>query len=112
MKNCYGEGDLELYDGRLNLKVDGWKSLPVISLREAAILANLRNDFIASHCNVVIVKKNVTKVHAHAERELLRSVESLLFLCCSRRADHPFLRTMSVITYASEVTIGIPRPPC
>ena len=47
MKNCYGKGDLELYDRRLDLKVDGWKLLPVISLREAAILANSKNDFIA-----------------------------------------------------------------
>ena len=51
LKNCYGEGDLELYDGRFDLNVDGWKSMSVISLREAAILSNLKHDFIVGRCN-------------------------------------------------------------
>ena len=50
LKNCFGEGDLELYEGSLELKVDDWRSLPAISLREAVILANPKNDFGCCNC--------------------------------------------------------------
>ena len=46
LKNCFGEEDLELYEGSLELKVDDWTSLPAISLREAVILANLKMIFM------------------------------------------------------------------
>ena len=51
LKNCFGEEDLELYEGSLELKVDDWTSLPAISLREAVILANPKNDFHVGCCN-------------------------------------------------------------
>lgn len=44
LKTCYGEGDLECYDGMLPLEVNGWKNDKVISLREAAQLVNPKND--------------------------------------------------------------------
>ncbi len=51
LKNCYGEGDMELYEGKLDLSVDGWQSSPVLSLREAAALLNPKNVFQAGRCN-------------------------------------------------------------
>lgn len=50
-KSCYNEGDMELYEGKLNLTVDGWQQCPVISLRQAAKLANPLNEFQAGRCN-------------------------------------------------------------
>ncbi len=50
MKTCYGEGDLELFGGKLNLQVDGWKAMPVLSLREAARLLNPLNEFQGGSC--------------------------------------------------------------
>lgn len=51
LKDCYGEGDLEAYTGRLNLSVDGWEASPVLSLREAARLLNPHNEFQGGSCN-------------------------------------------------------------
>ena len=50
LKVCYGEGDLELYEGHIDLTVDKWKSAPLISLREAASRSNPKNEFVASRC--------------------------------------------------------------
>lgn len=50
LKSCFGEGDLELYTGKLSLDVRDWRSLPVLSLREAALMANPRNEFHAGRC--------------------------------------------------------------
>ena len=36
LASCYGEGDLEVYEGVLNMSTHNWESLPRISLREAA----------------------------------------------------------------------------
>lgn len=35
LKSCYGEGDLEKYEGDIRLNVQDWSTLPRISLREA-----------------------------------------------------------------------------
>ena len=32
IQNCYGEGDLELYEGKLQLEATHWESAPVLSL--------------------------------------------------------------------------------
>ncbi len=47
---CYGEGDLEPFSGKLQLSTDGWKSAPVLSLREAARLLNPQNEFQGGSC--------------------------------------------------------------
>lgn len=36
LKQCFGEGDLELFKGDLDIPVDGWEESPIISLREAS----------------------------------------------------------------------------
>ena len=51
LKKCYGEGDMELYSGKLELIVEGWQSAPLLSLREAARLLNPHNAFHGSTCN-------------------------------------------------------------
>lgn len=51
LKNCFGEGDMELYEGKLDLKINDWESLPVLSLREAAIQASVKNKFHSGRCN-------------------------------------------------------------
>ena len=51
LRSCFGEGDLELYEGKLDLDAHGWKTMPVISLREASSLANPKNDFTAGRCS-------------------------------------------------------------
>ena len=48
---CYGEGDLELYEGKLELQVNSWNTAPVLSLREAAALSNPKNKIESSRCN-------------------------------------------------------------
>ena len=40
LKTCYGEGDLECFEGFLPLEVNGWENDKYISLREAAQLMN------------------------------------------------------------------------
>ena len=64
LKNCYGEGDLEVFEGSLDLETDSWRSLP---LREAARKINPQNDFHACHCNC---KRGCKKVHVHVKREV------------------------------------------
>lgn len=51
LHNCCGEGDLELYSGKLDVSVEGWESAPRLSLREAARLQNPHNVFTSSTCN-------------------------------------------------------------
>ena len=51
LKVCYGEGDLEPFQGGVNLTAEGWENDKVISLREAAILSNPLNEFQSSMCN-------------------------------------------------------------
>ena len=51
LKTCYGEGDLEPFQGKLDLAVEGWKEKRVLSLREAAHLLNPKNEFQSSCCN-------------------------------------------------------------
>ena len=50
LNTYYGEGDLELYQGDPGLTIEGWQSVPRISLREAALKNNPKNDFFASRC--------------------------------------------------------------
>ena len=47
---CFGEGDLELYPGSIDLSVDGWKNDKTISLHEAARLSNPLNEFHGGIC--------------------------------------------------------------
>lgn len=47
---CFGEGDLELYLGSIDLSVDGWKNDKTISLHEAARLSNPLNEFHGGIC--------------------------------------------------------------
>ena len=51
LKQCYGEGDLELFKGELNIPVDGWEDSPFISLREASQKFNPANEFSVGLCN-------------------------------------------------------------
>ena len=51
LSQCYGEGDLELFKGELNVPLNGWKNAPLISLREAAFKFNPSNDFFVGLCN-------------------------------------------------------------
>ena len=51
LKVCYGEGDLEPFQGGLDLMVKGWQDERVLSLREAAHLLNPQNEFQSSCCN-------------------------------------------------------------
>ena len=48
---CYGEGDLELYNSKLNLSVERWETLPLLSVRQAARLLNRQNSFQGGICN-------------------------------------------------------------
>ena len=50
LKTCFGEGDMELYDGKVDLKVKDWESFPVLSLREAAMKASSKNEFHVGRC--------------------------------------------------------------
>ena len=50
LNTCYGEGDLELYEGDPGLTIEGWQSVPRISLRETTLKNNPKNDFFASRC--------------------------------------------------------------
>ena len=47
---CFGEGDLELYPGSIDLSVDGWKNDKTISMHEAAWLSNPLNEFQGAIC--------------------------------------------------------------
>ena len=51
LKTCYGEGDLECFEGFLPLEVNGWENDKYISLREAAQLMNPKNYFKCASCN-------------------------------------------------------------
>ena len=51
LKQCFGEGDLELFKGDLDIPVDGWEESAIISLREASRKANPPNEFHAGLCN-------------------------------------------------------------
>ncbi len=51
LKVCYGEGDLELFEGELDLRVEGWQTDKLLSLRKAAHLSNPLNEFQSSCCN-------------------------------------------------------------
>ena len=42
---CYGVGDLELFTGSFEFAVEGWRTMPVICLREAAKLQAPWNSF-------------------------------------------------------------------
>ena len=42
---------MEYYEGDLGLTDKEWKTLPRISLREAALKSNPKNDFMASRCH-------------------------------------------------------------
>ena len=59
LKNCYGEEDLELYEGTLELKVDDWRSLPLITLQKATTMTNPKNNFHAGCCYCKIGCKKV-----------------------------------------------------
>ncbi len=73
LDKCYGEGDLEIYGGKLDFMVKGWKAVPSLSLREAA---RYLNGALGSTCNClqgckgkkcVCFKKNMlcsSKCHA------------------------------------------------
>ena len=51
LKDCYGEGDMELYQGDLSIPVDGWKDASILSLRQAALKFNPHNVFHYGICN-------------------------------------------------------------
>ena len=51
LEKCYGEEDLELFIGQLNLSVEGWKTNPRLSLRAAAMQLNPQNAFQGGFCN-------------------------------------------------------------
>ena len=51
LDRCYGEGDLELFSGKLDLTVDGWDKCSFVSLRVAAMSLNPRNAFHGGTCN-------------------------------------------------------------
>ena len=42
---------MECYEGDLGLTVGEWSAVPRISLREAALKSNPKNDFMASRCH-------------------------------------------------------------
>ena len=42
---CYGVGDLELFTGSFEFAVEGWRTMPIIFLREAAKLQAPWNSF-------------------------------------------------------------------
>ncbi len=52
LDKCYGEGDLEIYGGKLDFMVKGWIAVPSLSLREAAtgffLFSFLLNDLGSS----------------------------------------------------------------
>ena len=50
LSTCFGEADLECYEGDLGLDAQDWKALTRLSLREAAIKSNPKNDFMVSRC--------------------------------------------------------------
>ena len=51
LDKCYGEGDMEPYSGKLDLRVEDWQSSPLLSLREAARLLYPQNAFHGGTCN-------------------------------------------------------------
>ena len=50
LSTCFGEADLECYGGDLGLDAQDWKALTRLSLREAAVKSNPKNDFMVSGC--------------------------------------------------------------
>ena len=50
LNTCYGAGDLELFTGSFEFEVEGWRSMSVISLREAAKLQAPWNSFTKNRC--------------------------------------------------------------
>ena len=51
LKLCCSEGELEPFEGQLNISMEGWEQAPVLSLREAAKLFNPNNEFHSSICH-------------------------------------------------------------
>lgn len=51
LDHCFGESDLELFSGKLNLSVEGWEQSARVSLRVAAMQLNPRNAFHGGICN-------------------------------------------------------------
>ena len=50
LRACFGEGGLELYCGTISLSTDNWENDTVLSLHEAARLANPLNEFHGGTC--------------------------------------------------------------
>ena len=50
LNTCYGAGDLELFTGSFEFATEGWRTMPVISLREAAKLQAPWNSFTKNRC--------------------------------------------------------------
>lgn len=50
LNTCYGAGDLELFTGSFEFEVEGWRSMPVLSVREAAKLQAPWNSFTKNRC--------------------------------------------------------------
>ena len=51
LNTCYGAGDLEVFSGSFEFAVEGWRTMPVISLiREAAKLQAPWNSFTKHRC--------------------------------------------------------------
>ena len=51
LNTTFPASELEVYSGLMKLDVDGWESIPTISLREAAKTANPDNAFYGTSCS-------------------------------------------------------------
>ncbi|KAL5516751.1 hypothetical protein EMCRGX_G002158 [Ephydatia muelleri] len=50
LKTCYSAGDLELFNASFEFAAEGWRTMPVVSLREAAKLHAPWNTFTKNKC--------------------------------------------------------------
>ena len=53
----HGAGDLELFTVSFEFEVEGWRSIPVISLRDAAKLQAPWNTFTKNRCAYLQVRR-------------------------------------------------------
>ena len=50
LNTCYSAGDLELFNASFEFAAEGWRTMPVVSLREAAKLHAPWNTFTKNKC--------------------------------------------------------------
>ncbi|KAL5488704.1 hypothetical protein EMCRGX_G017685 [Ephydatia muelleri] len=98
------QADLECYKGDLGLDAQDWKALTRLSLRQAAIKSNPKNDFMVSHCQFMQMRGTICTSKCHKGSECQHQAGQVAIL---KQGSSKRDRNLKIIRFGSQLLIWI-----